>query len=76
MESVINPLCTYGVDSQVKINKKFQCKIVNIFLPIILSICLGAQKNRLIAAICSFTVCQSNHLGITSIQLFIGYQFC
>ena len=30
------------------INKKFQRKIVNIFLPIIFRICFGAQKNHLI----------------------------
>ena len=29
-------------------NKKFQHKIVNIFLPIIFNICFIAQKNRLI----------------------------
>ena len=32
--------------SQVSINKYFQRKIVNIFLPIILAYVLGAQKNR------------------------------
>ena len=29
----------------------FQCKIVNIFLPKIFSICLDAQKNRLIETV-------------------------
>ena len=28
----------------VQINKKFQCKIVNIFLPIFFSICFGCSK--------------------------------
>ena len=32
-------------------NKKFQCKIVNIFLPINLTYVLGAQKNRLIETV-------------------------
>ena len=32
----------------ILINKTFQCKIVNISLPINFNICLGAQKNRLI----------------------------
>ena len=32
------------VNSQVKINKKFQHKIVNIFLPIIFNICFGCSK--------------------------------
>ena len=32
--------------TQVKMNKNFQCKILNFFLPIIFSICLGAQKNQ------------------------------
>ena len=39
------------LDSQVKINKHFQHKIANVFLPIILSICLGAQKKRLIETV-------------------------
>ena len=30
--------------SQVKISKHFQGKIVNIFLPIIFSICIGCSK--------------------------------
>ena len=34
--------------SQVYINKNFQCKIVNISYPSILTYVLGAQKNRLI----------------------------
>ena len=41
--------CAGEYNSQVKINKKNQRKIVNIFLPIILAYVLGAQKNRLIA---------------------------
>ena len=32
------------VDQQVQINKNFQRKIVNIFLPIIFSICLRCSK--------------------------------
>ena len=33
------------------LNKKFQRKIVNILLPIILAYVLGAQKNRLIETV-------------------------
>ena len=36
---------------QVKINKHFQSKIVNIFLPIFLAYVLGARKNRLIETV-------------------------
>ena len=35
------------VEPQVKMKKKIQRTILNIFLPIIFSICFGAQKNRL-----------------------------
>ena len=41
-------LYIFHLGLHVSINKNFQRKIVNIFLPIILSICFGAQKNRLI----------------------------
>ena len=34
----------YNIHSQVKTNKTFQSKIVNIFLPIIFSICFGCSK--------------------------------
>ena len=43
--------------TQVYINKNFQRKIVNIFLPIIFSICFGCSKNRLIK-----TVLLSTHI--------------
>ena len=32
--------------SQVKINKIFECKIINIFLPISFNICFGCSKER------------------------------
>ena len=37
--------------AQVKINKIFECNIVNIFLPNSFDICFGAQKNSLIEII-------------------------
>ena len=37
-----------GINAQVKMNKNFQHKLVNIFLLIILAYVLGAQKNCLI----------------------------
>ena len=40
-----------GNKSHLMCNKKFQCKIVNAFLPIFLSHVLGAQKNRLIETV-------------------------
>ena len=40
------PIIHTGLD-----NQNFQPAIVNIFLPVILSICLGAQKNRLIETV-------------------------
>ena len=39
------------VHLQVEINKTFQRKIVNIFLPIKFNICFGGQKNRLIETV-------------------------
>ena len=36
--------CAYLVKSQVKINKFFQRKIVNIFLPFNFNICFGCSK--------------------------------
>ena len=50
-----NPSKRFKVHWQVKINKKIQREIVvNIFVPIILTYVLGAQKNRLIAGSLSY----------------------
>ena len=39
-------IITIGFDKQ-----KFECRIVNVFLPTSCNICLGAQKNHLIETV-------------------------
>ena len=44
---IVHIISGFRFSTQVLINRNFQCKIVNIFLPINLAYVLGAQKNRL-----------------------------